>query len=80
VPGARAEQVGWEPYDALAAEHDAFAAAVLDGAPVLVDAAAGRRALDAALAVMAAMERARAQAMHSGLIHPEDRIGSKQPA
>ena len=32
----------WEEHDALAAEHAAFFAAVLDGAPVVVDAAAGR--------------------------------------
>jgi predicted dehydrogenase len=77
MPGAGMEQVSWEPHDALAAEHDAFAAAVLDGAPVLVDAAAGRRALDAALAVMAAMEQARAQAIRSGLIHAGNHINAK---
>ena len=45
----------WEAVDLIAAEHAAFAAAVLDGAPVLVDGAAGRRALAAALAVEAAI-------------------------
>ena len=42
---------GWEAADLIAAEHAAFAAAVLDGAKVLVDGAAGRRALEAALRV-----------------------------
>jgi len=41
---------------------------VLDGAPVAVDAAAGRRALAAALAVMAALADSRAKAKASGLI------------
>lgn len=68
MPGARMERISWEPQDALAAEHDAFTASVLDGAPVLVDAAAGRRALAAALAVMAEMERARGRAVAGGLI------------
>jgi predicted dehydrogenase len=50
--GAGAEETaGWEAADLIAAEHAAFAAAVLDGAPVLVDGAAGRRALEAALRV-----------------------------
>lgn len=68
MPDARMEQISWEPHDALAAEHEAFAASVLDGAPVLVDAAAGRRALAAALEVMAAMEAARGKAQQGGLI------------
>lgn len=71
IDGGRIEHVSWQADDALAAEHEAFAAAVLDGAPVLVDAVAGRRALAAALAVMAAMEQARARAMTAGLIRPE---------
>jgi hypothetical protein len=41
---------------------------VLDGAPVLVDAAAGRRALAAALAVADGMREARAKMAASGLI------------
>ena len=45
------EQACWQDHDSLAAEQAAFIASVLDGAPVLVDAAAGRRALAAALAV-----------------------------
>ena len=49
--GYRMQETGWKDHDALAAEHAAFVASVLDGAPVLVDAEAGRRALAAALAV-----------------------------
>ncbi len=64
------EQAGWQDHDALAAEHEAFFAAVLDGAKVLVDAEAGRRALAAALAVSESIERSRAAVMASGLIPP----------
>jgi predicted dehydrogenase len=64
----RMEEISWAEQDALAAEHAAFAAAVLDGAPVVVDAAAGRRALAAALAVMASMAESRRRAEASGLI------------
>jgi predicted dehydrogenase len=66
--GFRREEVSWRDGDALAAEHEAFAAAVLDGAPVLVDALAGRRALAAALAVTDSIARSRARAVESGLI------------
>jgi len=66
--GGRIEETTWKDHDALAAEHAAFAAAVLDGAPVLVDAAAGRRALAAALAVTDSMARSRRLAEASGLI------------
>ncbi len=66
--GGRMEQSSWTEQDALAAEHAAFAAAVLDGAPVLVDAAAGARALAAALAVGESMAASRAKAAASGLI------------
>jgi predicted dehydrogenase len=62
------EEIEWEDHDSLAAEHAAFVAAVLDGAPVLVDAAAGRRALEAALAVGAAMAHSRDRLAASGLI------------
>jgi len=73
-----AEDVSWEDRDALAAEHAAFVASVLDGAPVLVDAAAGRRALAAALAVMDGMAASRARAVASGLIQqPEDGAGRR---
>jgi len=54
--------------DSLAAEHAAFYASVLDGAPVLVDAAAGRRALAAALAVAEAMAESRAKMVAGGLL------------
>lgn len=68
VPGFGMEEVSWEDHDSLAAECAAFVAAVLDGAPVVVDAAAGRRALAAALAVTDGMARSRARMMASGLI------------
>jgi predicted dehydrogenase len=73
IPGmseGRIEEITWTDSDALAAEHEAFAAAILDGAPVLVDAAAGTRALGAALAVGESMAAARARAEASGLIRP----------
>jgi predicted dehydrogenase len=62
------EEIDWEDHDSLAAEHAAFVASVLDGAPVVVDAAAGRRALEAALAVSAAMGQSRDRLAASGLI------------
>ena len=68
VEGYTMQQHAWEDHDSLAAEHAAFVASVLDGAPVLVDAAAGRRALAAALAVKQAMDAAHAKAVASGLI------------
>jgi predicted dehydrogenase len=73
VPGAEGfllDQASWQEHDVLEAEHAAFIASCLDGAPVIVDAAAGRRALAAALAVTAGMDRSRAQAERSGLIQP----------
>jgi predicted dehydrogenase len=66
--GGRIEEISWKDHDALEAEHAAFAAAILDGAPVVVDAAAGRRALAAALAVTQSMAASRAVAEASGLI------------
>ena len=68
VEGFGMAETSWEEHDSLAAEHAAFVASVLDGAPVLVDAAAGRRALAAALAVGAAMEEARGRMSASGLL------------
>jgi len=68
VEGFGMAEESWEEHDSLAAEHAAFVAAVLDGAPVLVDAAAGRRALAAALAVGAAMREARDRMRASGLL------------
>jgi len=50
-PGGAPESGDWPATDLIAAEHEAFAAAILDGTPVLVDGAAGRRALHAALLV-----------------------------
>ena len=66
--GGRREEITWKDHDALEAEHAAFVAAILDGAPVIVDAAAGRRALAAALAVTESMTSSRALAEASGLI------------
>jgi len=62
------EQAGWQDHDALAAEHEAFFASVLNGAPVLVDAQAGIRALAAALAVSESIAMSRAVAEASGLV------------
>ena len=70
VAGFGVEDVSWQDHDSLAAEHAAFAASVLDGAPVLVDAEAGRRALAAALAVTDSMAASRARMAASGLIVP----------
>jgi predicted dehydrogenase len=66
--GFRQHEVTWQEHDAIAAEHAAFIASVLDGAPVLVDAAAGRRALAAALAVGEAMAASRARMLQSGIL------------
>jgi predicted dehydrogenase len=68
VAGFGIEDASWEDQDSLAAEHAAFYASVLDGAPVLVDAAAGRRALAAALAVAQAMTESRARMVAGGLL------------
>jgi predicted dehydrogenase len=62
------QEMSWQDHDSLAAEHAAFVASVLDGAPVLVDAAAGRRALAAALLVTEGIAAARARMVASGLI------------
>ena len=62
------QEQAWEEHDSLAAEQAAFAASVLDGAPVAVDAAAGRRALDAALRIAASMAGVREDARKAGLI------------
>jgi predicted dehydrogenase len=68
MPEFAVQEMSWEDHDALAAEHEGFIASILDGAPVVVDAAAGRRALDAALAVKAAMDRSNAIVTASGLL------------
>jgi len=68
VAGFGIEDASWQDHDSLAAEHAAFVASVQDGAPVLVDAAAGRRALEAALMVTDSIAAARARMVASGLI------------
>ena len=68
VAGFGIEEAAWEDHDSLAAEHAAFIASILDGAPVAVDAATGRRALSAALAVATAMEESRARMLAGGLL------------
>ena len=68
LPGATMSQISWAEDDALTAEHAGFAASVLDGAPIRVDAVAGRRALAAALAVTDSRKVARQRAEASGLI------------
>ena len=66
--GFRREELGWSDHDSMAAEHEAFVASCLDGAPVVVDAAAGRRALAAAIAVTESMGESRRMAVASGLL------------
>ncbi len=68
LPGFGGETISWKEHDALAAEQEAFFAAILDGAPVVVDAAAGRRALAAALAVSDAIAATRVRMVASGLL------------
>jgi predicted dehydrogenase len=68
LAGFGVADVSWEDHDSLAAEHAAFAASVLDGAPVLVDAAVGKRALAAAMAVAESMRASRDRMTASGLI------------
>jgi len=76
LPGFGVETAAWVEHDALEAEQAAFIAAVLDGAPVAVDAAAGRRALAAALLVEAAVNEAGERMRASGLLHDLDhRLG-----
>ena len=66
--GFRREAVSWTEHDTLAAEHGAFCAACLHGEPVLVDGAAGRRALAAALAVTDGIADSRRRMELSGLL------------
>jgi predicted dehydrogenase len=68
--GYRIEETSWREHDALEAEQSAFIAAILDGGKVIVDVAAGRRALAAALAVGESMAASRAIAEASGLLAP----------
>ena len=82
LPGAggfRREEVGWQDADSLAAEHAAFVASCLDGAPVVVDAAAGRRALAAALAVTDEIAASRRLAVASGLIQNLQHLAGRSP-
>lgn len=72
--GYRREEVNWTESDAMAAEHEAFVSSCLDGAPVVVDAAAGRRALAAALAVTESMATSRVRARLGGLIEAGSHI------
>jgi predicted dehydrogenase len=55
MPGSGIDRATWTDHDSLEAEQAAFVAACLDGAPVVVDGAAGMRALKVALAVEAAI-------------------------
>jgi predicted dehydrogenase len=68
MPDFSVKEMAWEDHDSLAAEHAAFYASILDGASVLVDATAGRRALSAAIAVKEAMDRSNAVVIASGLL------------
>ncbi len=75
-PGFGTETASWQERDALEAEQAAFIATVLDGAPIVADAAAARRALDAALRVEAAVGESEARMRASGLLHEvDDRLG-----
>jgi predicted dehydrogenase len=75
MPEFRLEEISWQDHDALGAEHAAFFASILDGAPVLVDAPAGRRALAAALDVGASMDRSHALVRASGLLSEQIQNG-----
>jgi predicted dehydrogenase len=68
MPEFGIETRSWQDHDALEAEHRAFVASCLDGAPVVVDGRAGRRALEAALRVLDAIEASRGRAEASGLL------------
>lgn len=75
VAGFGVEDSSWEDHDSLAAEHAAFYDSVSHGAPVLVGAAAGRRALAAALAVAEAMAESRARMVAGGLLDQVQHCG-----
>ncbi len=78
--GFRREAVAWREEDQLALEHDSFVASCLDGAPVVVDALAGRRALEIALAVHRGIGESRARMERSGLIAARAAALGEQPA
>jgi predicted dehydrogenase len=75
VAGFGIAEASWQDHDSLAAEHAAFVASVLDGAPVLVDAVAGRRALAAALMVTDSIAASHARMVASGLIEQVENDG-----
>ncbi|MBF0861307.1 Gfo/Idh/MocA family protein [Gluconobacter kanchanaburiensis] len=66
--GFRREAISWKDHDNLAVEHAAFAASCLHRTPVLVDAYAGIRALDAAIKVTDSIRKSRQIMEYSGLI------------
>ncbi|MDF7674690.1 Gfo/Idh/MocA family oxidoreductase [Acetobacteraceae bacterium ESL0709] len=67
--GYRRETVSWKDHDNLAAEHEAFVASCLDGAPIIVDIEAGIRALDAALRVTENIHHSYDLMKQAGLLH-----------
>lgn len=75
APGFGAGTVSWQDADAIEAEQTAFAAACLDGAPVVVDGKAGRDALACALMVEAAMADSATRLAASGLIEQGQHLG-----
>lgn len=71
--GFKREAISWHDHDNLAVEHEAFAESCLNGAPVLVDAQAGIRALDAAIRVTESIHASRKAMELSGLIPVADK-------
>ncbi len=71
MPEFGIETHSWQDHDSLEAELRAFVASCLDGAPVVVDGAAGRRALEAGLRVLDSIAASRAKAEASGLFGPD---------
>lgn len=71
-PGFGVETASWQERDALEAEQASFISAILDSTPVVADAASGRRALEAALLVEAAVAETEARMRASGLLHEFD--------
>ena len=68
LEGFTMNESSWDDHDSLAAEHASFFACARGTGPIFVDAAAGRRALAAALMVAESMDASRARAVASGLI------------
>ncbi|CAK7192181.1 Myo-inositol 2-dehydrogenase [Commensalibacter sp. Nvir] len=69
--GFKREAIKWKDHDNLEKEHDAFVSSCLEGAPVVVDAMAGRNALHAALSVIEAVNQSRTRMQCSGLLSPK---------